>query len=145
MFHPLEVTYRTARDTVQVELRGDLDHHHSDVLLKAATELLAELGTVDEPGAVNEVVLDCAGLIAIDSSGLSTLLMIRRLTDAAHVRLRLVERPLRLERMLDLTGTLAHLTAPQAMGHSGSHPADRPSAATEESVPARSHLPDTTH
>ncbi|MEU0039362.1 MULTISPECIES: hypothetical protein [unclassified Streptomyces] len=54
--------------------------------------------------------------------GRSTLLMIRRLADLAGVRLHRDERPLALERLLDSTGTLHHLTAPRAEGSGGQRP-----------------------
>ncbi|MFD1276689.1 hypothetical protein ACFQ51_47880 [Streptomyces kaempferi] len=52
--------------------------------------------------------VDFSGLGSIDSTGLSTLLMIRRLTDLVGVRLHLDERPLALDRLLGITGTLHH-------------------------------------
>ncbi|MGE6732696.1 STAS domain-containing protein, partial [Streptomyces sp. NPDC059900] len=50
------------------------------------------------------------------SMGLSILLMIHRRTTAAGVRLHLDDRPAKLNRLLTLTGTLDHFTAPAASG-----------------------------
>ncbi|MFF4321373.1 STAS domain-containing protein [Streptomyces sp. NPDC001568] len=99
--------------TVRVELHGSFDHHNADGLVRMVTDLLAE------PVTPRNLHVDCAGVSAVDSSGLSALLMIRRATDAAGVRLHLDARPLKLERMLKLTGTLEHLT-----GHDADRPAD---------------------
>ncbi|MFE9808928.1 hypothetical protein [Streptomyces sp. NPDC005548] len=63
-----------------------------------------------------------AGLSGIDSMGLSVPLMIRRRTDAARVRLHLDERPPQLERLLEITGTLDHLTAPCDVRDGEQHP-----------------------
>ncbi|MEV7729305.1 STAS domain-containing protein [Streptomyces sp. NPDC087917] len=133
----LRLTRVDADATVRIELHGDLDHESAGALLDAVDGVLAEAV------GPRELHLGCADLAAVDSSGLSTLLMIRRLTDAADVRLRLGERPVRLDRMLRVTGTLDHLTAPEAGGRSGSSSEQSPSAASEESIPARSSSPDT--
>ncbi|MFF3014947.1 STAS domain-containing protein [Streptomyces sp. NPDC057939] len=133
----LHLTYFDAHDTVRIELRGDLDRHCSDVLLDAVGGVLAK------SVGLRGLRLDCTNLATVDATGLSTLLMIRRRTDAAGARLHLDHRPARLERMLKVTGTLDHLTAPEAGGHSGSSAEPRPSAASEESIPARSTSPDT--
>ncbi|MET9605972.1 STAS domain-containing protein [Streptomyces sp. NPDC006512] len=124
-------------DTVRLELRGDLDHHCADVLLDAVTRVLAERTRL------RDLHLHCAELAAVDSSGLSTLLMIRRRTGAAGVRLHLDDRPVRLDRILEVTGTLEHLTAADAAGKSGSSAAERRSAASDEPIPVRSSRPDT--
>lgn len=120
---------------IRIELHGDFDHHNADALLDAVTEALAE------PGRTRDLHVDCAGVSAVDSSGLSTLLMARRATDAAGVQLHLHNRPAKLDRMLQITGTLEHLT-----GHSDS---GRPStaapgriSATAAPVPARSGGPE---
>ncbi|MGW8507126.1 STAS domain-containing protein [Streptomyces sp. CLCI03] len=102
---PLEMTSVRTNDTVRIELFGDLDHTTTHRLLDTVTRVL-----IDHPG-LGELRLGCAGITAIDSIGLSTLLMIRRQSDAAGARLYLEDRPLRLERLLDLTGTLDYLTS----------------------------------
>ncbi|OKK17208.1 hypothetical protein AMK16_20115 [Streptomyces sp. CB00455] len=132
---PLLLLTSAARGAVRIELRGDLDHHCADRLLDAATRALAEhAGLLD-------LHLDCAGLAAVDSSGLSALLMIRRRTDEAGVRLHLDEPPVMLTRMLTVTGTLKHLTRPET-AQRGSATVRRPPTAGEESTSARSRRPD---
>ncbi|MDX2395088.1 MULTISPECIES: STAS domain-containing protein [unclassified Streptomyces] len=133
----LHLTYVDAPDTVRIELRGDLDRHCGDVLLNAVGRVLAK------SVGLRRLRLDCTDLATVDATGLSTLLMIRRRTDAADARLHLDHRPAQLDRLLKVTGTLEHLTAPEAGGHSGSTAEPRPSAASEESIPARSTSPDT--
>ncbi|MFD3325011.1 STAS domain-containing protein [Streptomyces sp. NPDC058701] len=134
---PLRLTYLDTQDTVHVELRGDLDHHCADVLLDAVTRILAERTRL------RDLRLHCAGLTAVDSTGLSTLLMIRRCTGAAGVGLHLDERTARLDRLLRLTGTLDHLIGPVAGGRSGARATDGSPAASRKSTPARSGCPDT--
>ncbi|MFG2623081.1 STAS domain-containing protein [Streptomyces sp. NPDC048507] len=132
---PLELTRRSTAHGVRIELRGDLVHLHTEGLVTTVSELLTQQG---RPA---ELVLDCSGVTAVDSSGLSSLLMIRRMTNAARVPLHLTQRPLRLERMLEVTGTRAYLTAPEE-ARTASRQSDRTSAASEESIPARKSPPD---
>ncbi|GAA3373067.1 STAS domain-containing protein [Streptomyces racemochromogenes] len=103
---PLTLTPSASRGTGRVELSGDLDHHHADLLVETVGRLLAE-----QPG-LRDLRLDCAGLSAVDSSGLAALLMVRRRTDRAGAELHLDGRPAHLNRLLEITGTLHHLTAP---------------------------------
>ncbi|MFJ8160042.1 STAS domain-containing protein [Streptomyces sp. NPDC096136] len=105
---PLGLTYSASHDTVRVELSGDLDHLHADLLVEAVDRLLTE-----HPG-LRDLRLDCAGLSAVDSSGLAALLMVRRRTGAAGAGLHLDARTVQLDRLLELTGTLEYLTAPGA-------------------------------
>ncbi|MFD6529865.1 STAS domain-containing protein [Streptomyces sp. NPDC060184] len=93
-----------ALGTVRVELRGDLDHTHADTLLDTVVEQLSR-----HPGAC-EILLDCAPLGTIDSSGLAALIMVRRRADEAGVRLTLDGRGAALDRLLEVTGTLDYLT-----------------------------------
>ncbi|MCX5401280.1 STAS domain-containing protein [Streptomyces sp. NBC_00102] len=93
-----------ALGAVRVEMRGDLDHTSADTLLDTVVELLAEY-----PDA-SELRLDCAPMGTVDSSGLAALIMIRRRTDEAGVALRLDGRGAALDRLLEVTGTLDHLT-----------------------------------
>ena len=93
---------------VVVHVAGDLDHETCDELMRAVDQNLPG------PGAgFLELRLDFAGLDGIDSMGLSTLLMIRRRTDAAGMNLYLDRRPRALDRLLEITGTLEHLTVPR--------------------------------
>ncbi|MFB6771319.1 MULTISPECIES: STAS domain-containing protein [unclassified Streptomyces] len=93
------------QNTVRIEVHGDLDYDNADLLLDEATAQLAA-----RPG-LKDLRLHCAGLRMVDSMGLSVLLMIGRRTTEAGVRLHLDDRPAQLDRLLDLTGTLDHLTA----------------------------------
>ncbi|MGW5861405.1 STAS domain-containing protein [Streptomyces sp. NPDC055239] len=103
---PLRLTTVDTEDTVRIELHGDLDYDNADHLLRAVTDKLAE-----HP-RLGDLHLHCAGLDVIDSMGLSILLMVHRRTSAAGVRLHLDDRTAKLDRLLALTGTLDHLTAP---------------------------------
>ncbi|MEW1638920.1 STAS domain-containing protein [Streptomyces sp. NPDC093801] len=105
---PLGLTYSASHGTVRVELSGDLDHLHADLLVEAVDRLLAA-----HPGLL-DLRLDCAGLSAVDSSGLAALLMVRRRTGTAGAGLHLDARTVQLDRLLELTGTLEYLTAPGA-------------------------------
>ncbi|MFG2342353.1 STAS domain-containing protein [Streptomyces yangpuensis] len=103
---PLGLTYSSSHEAVRVELTGDLDHLHADLLVEAVDRLLAA-----HPG-IRDLRLDCTGLSSVDSSGLSALLMVRRHTDKAGAGLHLDGRTVQLNRILEITGTLDHLTAP---------------------------------
>ncbi|MGW6824251.1 STAS domain-containing protein [Streptomyces sp. NPDC055005] len=105
---PLRLTRTDADDSVRIELHGDFDYQDADALLDVVGQLLAE------QGAPGDLHVDCEGVASVDSSGLSVLLMVRRLTDAAGVRLHLDNRPLTLDRMLKITGTVIHLTGHDA-------------------------------
>lgn len=100
----LRLSTRYAHGAVRVEMHGELDHTNADVLLSTVTDQLA--GAPD----AHELRLDCAGLVAVDSSGLSALIMIRRRADSVGVRLRLDGRGAALDRLLEVTGTLDYLT-----------------------------------
>ncbi|MFH7595738.1 STAS domain-containing protein [Streptomyces racemochromogenes] len=105
---PLGLTYSASHGTVRVELSGDLDHLHADLLLEAVDEVLTVHAGLDH------LRLDCAGLSAVDSSGLAALLMVRRRTGEAGVDLHLDARTVQLDRLLEVTGTLEYLLAPAA-------------------------------
>ncbi|MER8199285.1 STAS domain-containing protein [Streptomyces microflavus] len=107
--HP-RLTTVDAQDSVRIQLHGDLDHDNADLLVQEATARLAV-----RP-ALTDLHLHCADLGAVDSMGLCALLMIARRTAQAGVRLHLDDRPRKLDRLLDLTGTLDHLTAPPSTG-----------------------------
>ncbi|MFJ9722869.1 STAS domain-containing protein [Streptomyces sp. NPDC101209] len=106
-------------DGAVVRVEGDLDYETHRELVDAVTPLLTTGGSARDRSA-HLVRLNFAGLRCVDSSGLSALLLLRRRADEAGVRLVLEERPLALERVLVMTGTLGHLTAPeQASGGQG--------------------------
>ena len=90
--------------TLRVELSGDLDFVTADGLLDGVTRLLRE-----RPG-LTDLRLDCGGLAGCDSAGLAVLLTLRRRAALVRVRLHLDARPAALDRLLDVTGTLEHLT-----------------------------------
>ncbi|GAB1340417.1 hypothetical protein ACE1SV_70070 [Streptomyces sp. E-15] len=95
--------------TLTVRIDGELDHETSDDLLGEVTGQL----TADETPP-RHVHLDFGETTFIDSSGLTALLMIHRRTSAVGAVLHLDNRPAQLERMLQLTNVLDHLTAPPA-------------------------------
>ncbi|MEU8778118.1 STAS domain-containing protein [Streptomyces sp. NPDC048606] len=103
---PLSLTCSASQGTVRVELRGDLDHLFTDRLLDVVDRVLAE----HRP--LRHLRLDFTGLTGVDSSGLAALLMVRRRTDAVGTGLHLDGRTVQLNRLLEVTGTLEHLTAP---------------------------------
>ncbi|ARQ67554.1 STAS domain-containing protein [Streptomyces marincola] len=89
---------------VSITITGDLDYDTSDELLATAERQL------ERRPAPRHLRLDCARLAGCDSAGLSILLMIRRRADVTGTRLHLDNRPAALERVLGITGTLAHFT-----------------------------------
>ncbi|PKW05161.1 anti-anti-sigma factor [Streptomyces sp. 1222.5] len=101
-------TVHCAPPVLTVRLTGDLDYDTSDELLDAVTtQLTHDL-------ALRDVHLDFGELTAIDSSGLSALLMIHRRTSTTGATLHLDCRPGFLDRMLHITNVLDHLTTPAA-------------------------------
>ncbi|MFF3886470.1 STAS domain-containing protein [Streptomyces sp. NPDC001914] len=92
-----------------IHVGGDLDHETCDELTRTVDQYLVPPRNPE--GQISELRVDFAGLGSIDSMGLSALLMIRRRTDAAGVRLYLDQRPRGMDRLLEITGTLEHLTA----------------------------------
>ncbi|PBO26706.1 STAS domain-containing protein [Streptomyces albidoflavus] len=92
-----------APGTLALRLTGALDHESADALVREVARRLAE-----RP-APRLLRLDCAGLTACDSLGLSALLMIGRHTGAAACALRLDRRPPHLDRLLEITGTRGYL------------------------------------
>ncbi|MFF4138888.1 STAS domain-containing protein [Streptomyces mirabilis] len=108
--HHLRLTTADIQDSVRIEVHGDLDYNSADLLVEEVTTRLS-----GRP-ALTDLHLHCAGLGAIDSIGLSALLMIGRRTTVAGVRLHLDDRPANLDRLLELTGTLDYLTAPLPTG-----------------------------
>ncbi|MFD8738760.1 STAS domain-containing protein [Streptomyces sp. NPDC059618] len=111
--HPpaFTLTVDTRPTALVIHVAGDLDHETCDELMRTVDENFA--GPADPGARFPELRVDFAGLGGIDSMGLATLLMIRRRTDATGTRLCLDQRPRVLERLLEITGTLEHLTAPR--------------------------------
>ncbi|MGW7460656.1 STAS domain-containing protein [Streptomyces sp. NPDC054797] len=129
---PLRLTRTDTAGAVRIELHGDFDYQDADRLLDAVTEVLAG------PGRLRDLHVDCTDMAGVDSSGLAVLLMIRRRTDAAGVRLHLAGRPPALERILQVTGTLKYLTSPHTGNRSAAPTAERASAGTQEAIKSRS-------
>ncbi|MBJ7002705.1 STAS domain-containing protein [Streptomyces griseofuscus] len=118
------VTARREHAVLLVRVGGELDYDTSDELVD---EVVRQLTTGPTPPA--EVRLDFGALTWIDSSGLSALLMIHRRTSALGAVLHLDDRPEILERLLQVTNVLGHLTAPVADAERG-----RPEAGDGTSV-----------
>ncbi|WP_017240727.1 STAS domain-containing protein [Streptomyces sp. SS] len=126
--HPFEVKAVAAPDGIlYVTLAGDLAWDSADELLDAAR------AHFDPATAPADLRVDCAGLTLCDSMGLSALLALHRLAEAAGVPLHLDRRPPFLDRLLLLTGTYEHLTGrSETAGPDG----DTPSGAAESPGPA---------
>ncbi len=121
-----------AEDGVRIEITGDLDYDSAGLLLEEAT---TRLGARSD---LNSLLLSFARVGVIDSTGLSALLMIHRRATAAGVRLHLDDRPPKLDRLLTITGTLEHFTAPPPAGAATPHQVPASPLATEaESRSAR--------
>ncbi|MEU9873712.1 MULTISPECIES: STAS domain-containing protein [Actinomadura] len=94
--------------SLRIEIEGDLDFHTADRLVATVRTQME-----DNPD-VRELELACGGMGMCDSAGLAALLMVHRRTAAAGVHLALTGRSVRLDRLLDITGTLDHLTGASA-------------------------------
>ncbi|MFA1537831.1 STAS domain-containing protein [Actinomadura monticuli] len=94
--------------SLRIGIEGVLDFRTADTLVTAVCAHLEDHPDTDD------LELVCTRMGMCDSAGLSALLMIRRRTAAAGARLRLTDRSPRLDRLLDLTGTLHHLTGESA-------------------------------
>ncbi|MEH3141824.1 MAG: STAS domain-containing protein [Mycobacterium kyogaense] len=90
--------------STRLTVAGDLDYESTPRLVSAVTDLLA-----GSP-SVTDLRLDFAGLTFCDSAGLSGLLLVHRKTSVSGVQLHLDRRPAQLQRLLDITGVLDHLT-----------------------------------
>ncbi|WP_275466714.1 STAS domain-containing protein [Streptomyces noursei] len=95
-------------DVLRITVRGELDVDSAAEFQDAVTEHLAA------HTGLRALRVDCGGLVLRDCMGLSALLMVHRRTTALGVSLHLEERPPALDRLLAVTGTLDHLTAPPA-------------------------------
>ncbi|MEW2062793.1 STAS domain-containing protein [Streptomyces sp. NPDC059164] len=96
--------------TVRVRAEGYLDYDTCDDFLVLATRCL------DQIPAPDSLHLDCSGVDGLDSMGLAALLMLHRRCTAARVTLRLGPLHPTVDRILRLTGTLAHLAPGTAAG-----------------------------
>lgn len=132
----LRLTAVDSETTVRIELHGDLDFDNADQLLTAVT------GKLTDNPHLRDLHLHCAGLGITDSMGLAILLMIRRRADEANVRLHLDDRAPALNRMLSITGTLDHLTAPPADAGDDFAEAEESPAGQDQALSARLPSPD---
>ena len=103
----ITVTLDATTRSATVHLAGDLDFTTSDRFMVTVRRLL------DDHPDLEKVRLDCADLSFCDSAGLSALLLGHRRTSAGGVDLQLDHRPAQLNRVLDITGVLDHLTTPR--------------------------------
>ena len=108
----LTMTVDITNESACLQLVGDLDYVTTAAVVETVSRLLAE------QSALRHLRLNCAELTFCDSAGLSGLLQIHRRTSSAGVQLHLDDRPPHLERILQITGTLEHLTAPCAVEQS---------------------------
>ncbi|MGV0605789.1 STAS domain-containing protein [Mycolicibacterium sp. XJ1904] len=99
-----DVTIPSAR----IHIAGDLDYGHTAPLVDAVSELLAT------NTGVKDLRLDFTELAFLDSTGLSALLVIHREVTRSGVVLHLDNRPRQLDRVLEITGLLEHLTSGEA-------------------------------
>ncbi|MEU6105461.1 STAS domain-containing protein [Streptomyces flaveolus] len=120
---PVVVLPATHPHIVRLALLGDLDHDHGDAVLDAAQRAL------HERPETRELQLDCRGLGAVDSTGLSVLLLIHRLACRGRISFHLDDIGPALKRLLDITGTYEHLTA----SHPEASEAESPAEATSDS------------
>lgn len=113
----LTMTMDTTPRSATLRVAGDLDHLNTDEFVRTATHVLS--------GAprLRELRLDFADLSFCDSAGLSGLLQVRRQASLAGVHLHLDQRPAHLDRILEITGILDHLTDNTgALAHHGAGP-----------------------
>lgn len=108
----LDLRTEFQQGVLTVHVGGSLEYGVTDSLVAAVTEQLDRARASGR--TVRELALDLAELTFVDSMGLASLLMVRRVTDARGVTLRLDRRPDCLDRLLRLTCTFDHLTASNA-------------------------------
>ncbi|MFB7512016.1 STAS domain-containing protein [Streptomyces sp. NPDC056144] len=126
--HTFGVEAGTAPDgSLYVALSGDLAWDSADELLDAVR------GGLAPRNAPTALRVDCAGLTLCDSTGLSALLTLHRLAEAAGAPLHLDRRPPFLDRLLLLTGTYEHLTG---RSETAAPDGDTPSGTAEGPRPA---------
>jgi anti-anti-sigma factor len=102
-----------APGTARLAIAGELEYATAAALPQLVADRLR-----DAPD-VHEVRLDCAEITFCDSSGLSALLRVHHAVTGTGRRLHLDNRRPSLDRLLTLTGTLAHLTGEAAGSRAG--------------------------
>ncbi|MGV0714236.1 STAS domain-containing protein [Mycolicibacterium sp. XJ662] len=105
----LTVTQDLSTRSARIDITGDLDYGHTGRLLNTVSELLSA------ETSWQELHLNFAELTFIDSTGLSALFQVHRKASAVGARLFLDDRPAHLDRILDITGVLEHLTSGPAV------------------------------
>src|SRR4051812_17988462 len=90
-------------DTVTVMISGEID-------LATAEQLHHEIATHVESRHVAAVLLDFAGVTFIDSAGINTLLVGRRLADEHGKGYRVINAATLVRDLLEMTGVWSHLT-----------------------------------
>jgi anti-anti-sigma factor len=103
------ITVHSHREVTHLRLIGELEYDTTTELLNTVKCLLAERDRL------RHLHLDCAQLTFCDTVGLAALLSVRQNTETAGVTLHLDRPSDALRRLLELTGTLEHLTAAQPM------------------------------
>ena len=116
----LTVTNASTASSTRLHVAGDLDFATATHLVDTASGLLAD------QTALRDLHLDFVDLTFCDSAGLSALLLIHRRCCRAGVNLHLDHRPPHLNRVLEITGVLEHLTTPVRV------PASSPTDSPEE-------------
>lgn len=91
--------------SARIHVAGDLAYGHTAPLVDAVSELLST------DARVTDLHLDFAQLEFLDSTGLSALLVIHREVTRSGLKLHLDNRPRQLDRVLEITGLLEHLTS----------------------------------
>jgi anti-anti-sigma factor len=100
------VVHDPAARTVTLLLEGELDYETTPDLEAAVRDVLATRPDM------RELRLDCGRIGFCDTVGLAGLLSIRRGADSAGVTLALDNRTRTLDRLLEISGILRHLTGP---------------------------------
>ncbi|TDT95815.1 anti-sigma B factor antagonist [Streptomyces sp. 846.5] len=95
------VELRPVGSATVLALTGELDHDTAPALRERLAQALARAG---RPGHTPTVVVDCAGLLFCDSTGLNVLLTARLQADEQGISIRLAALRGHVVRMFDITG-----------------------------------------
>jgi anti-anti-sigma factor len=98
-------TETTSPESVTVRVAGDVDYATARTFVTTVASIIARTESL------RDLRFDLTELSFCDSTGLSGFLQIQRNTSAVGIRLHLDNRPAHFDRLLDLTGLLAHLTS----------------------------------
>ncbi|OPC77200.1 hypothetical protein B4N89_42400 [Embleya scabrispora] len=97
--------------SLHLAIRGDLEYDTGTAFTERVNAVLDTHLRRYGP-ALRHLHLDWEGLTAIDSGGLSVLIGLRRRTHTAGIALHLHRQPVRLTRLLEITGVGGYLTEP---------------------------------